>query len=207
MTEALAQPARSEPPAAKPSSEGAFEDAALVRQVVQHGSERHFAALIARHQDWVVALAASVLGPRFAQAVDDTAQAAFVKAHQKLATFKGQAAFSTWLYRIVYNTALDARKAAMRHEHRDFEPSRHESAAVGPQQAIDDAQQAARMRQAVDQLPDMYRTIIHLYYWQGCTVFEIAERMQSRVGTIKSYMHRARGRLAALLEDDTEDDI
>jgi RNA polymerase sigma-70 factor (ECF subfamily) len=54
---------------------------------------------------------------------------------------------------------------------------------------------------AVETLPDLYRTLIHLHYWRGLTIAEMASVLESRPGTIKSYLHRARARLEEQLGD------
>ena len=171
MVEEPGRPSR--PP--EPSGGSGVDDAALVDQVRNHGSRSHFRLLVQRHQGQVSHVVASVLGPRLSDLVEETTQEVFVKIYRGLANFDGRAKFSTWAYRVAYNTAIDQRRSALRHPTNsldEMQVERLQAAEPGPAQAAADADESARLQAAIDSLPDIYRTIIHLHYWRGYTVTE-----------------------------------
>lgn len=155
-----------------------------------------FELLVRRYQDRVFRLAISILGAGREQDAEEVAQDSFLQAYRAMAGFRGDARFSTWIYRITYNTALNRRKSLQTRRHnieRDY-PS--------PASPLHDAivsQRREVLHQAMDVLPDLYRTVLHLHYWLGCPVDEIAEYLDAPTGTIKSYLHRGRARLEAIL--------
>ena len=68
-----------------------------------------------------------------------------------------------------------------------------------PFTASADARTASAVKDCLAQLPDLYRSVLHLYYWLGMTVPEISETLMAPEGTVKSYLHRARAKLHGLL--------
>jgi RNA polymerase sigma-70 factor (ECF subfamily) len=186
-------------PGVKP---GHFDDQSLIRQILEQGSRAHFRLLIERHQKHVFDLVCSVLGPRYQAAAEDVSQEVFIKIHRKLNTFRGDSGFATWAYRIAYNTALDKLRALKRHgpENAGSETlDQRQDSGPGPAETLATQQDDAQMRAAVEQLPELYQTLIHLHYWRGLTIVEIAALLESKTGTIKSYLHRARERLSQTL--------
>jgi len=180
---------------------GGYDDETLIARIRETGSEAHFRLLIQRHQRPVFELVASVLGPVHEQHADEVAQDVFVTVYRRLDSFRGDARFSTWLYRVAYNSALEWLRRAAR---RSVEVSWDEtfagpSAEPGPQRNAASEQTARALQSAIDRLPDLYRTLIHLHYWRGLTVSEMAHTLSASPGTVKSYLHRARNQLQALL--------
>ena len=180
-----------------------LDDQNLIVRILE-GSDRHFRLLIERHQTHVYQLVSSVLGPDHCSRVEEVCQDAFIKIHRNLARFRGESGFGTWAYRIAYNTALDHLRALARRPKTiplDSFYDARPSPQAGPAATTAGEDEAARTRRAVDQLPDIYRTLIHLHYWKGLTVNEICQVLQSSPGTVKSYLHRARARLQNALSD------
>jgi RNA polymerase sigma factor (sigma-70 family) len=118
----------------------------------------------------------------------------------RLDTFRGDAKFGTWLYRLAYNLALEHRRHA-----RISTP--HLSAEVLERMAAnstaDDLQDGRRKFVAalLEELPDLYRTVINLRYWLDHSVEEIAQMLDIPVGTVKSYLFRAREQLKLLAKE------
>lgn len=81
-------------------------DAQLVART-QNGDQEAFAALVRRHSARVHRLAASILGRDFTTDAEDVAQDVFVKVHHAIMSFRGEAEFSSWVYRIAFNRALN----------------------------------------------------------------------------------------------------
>ena len=179
-----------------------FDDETLIRRIHDQGSQVHFRLLIERHQKHVFDLVCSVLGPKHKGVAEEVSQEVFIKIHRKLDAFRGDSSFATWAYRIAYNTALDKLRVLKRRapeltwsQALDQRPD----SGPGPAANLATHEADACMRNAVEQLPELYQTLIHLHYWRGLTIAEIASRLESKTGTIKSYLHRARERLAQAL--------
>lgn len=183
-----------------------FDDDALIMQILERDSQTHLQLLILRHQQHVHDLVCSVLGPTNQAEVEETCQLTFIKVIEKLSTFRRESSFSTWAYRVAYNTALDSLRSIHRRQRgaagaevlEKLSSQQHEPDRV----AVDDEEQQ-RVRQVVAELPDLYRTLIHLHYWRGLSIKQIADTLESRPGTIKSYLHRARARMAKKLGDSS----
>ncbi len=181
-------------------------DAELVRKYLETRDLRLFDELVVRHREKMMRLVLSVLGPEMANDAEDVVQEAFLKAHDRLEGFRGQSRFGSWLYRVAYNRALDQRRAVARREQRTRESVADPS---GPP-LIDDAagqrlvtgERNRAIRAALDRVPQPYQTALRSYYWLELPVAEIAELLGVAQGTVKSYLHRGRARLALLLEEE-----
>src|SRR5271155_134042 len=86
-------------------------DSQLVARV-QGGDQDAFAELLRRHSDPAFRLALSILGREFAGEAEDVAQEVFLKVHHALASFRGEAEFGSWIYRITFNHAVNVKARA-----------------------------------------------------------------------------------------------
>ena len=130
---------------------------------------------------------------------------------RKLPTFRGEAAFSTWLYRVAVNAALAyRRKRAVREEHRvsesveDFDADGNHRAPVrrwakGPEQQVLDQEDHQRIEDAIAALPAAYRDVYVLADIEELPNAEIAELLGLGAGAVKSRLHRARLMMRAAL--------
>lgn len=130
---------------------------------------------------------------------EEWAQDAWVKAWEKLESFRGDSAFSTWLHRLTVNTILDRRRSDGRRR------ARVES--VADYRGVDQAQTslappgvAHDLERAIATLPDGARTVFLLYDVEGYKHQEIAHRLGVAEGTVKAQLHRARKLLREALE-------
>jgi RNA polymerase sigma-70 factor (ECF subfamily) len=177
-----------------PAPGGSAGDAELLAAHVA-GSQTAFAELVQRHQNrlWAVAL-------RMVRDPDDAAdlvQDALVKAFRKADSFRGDAAVSTWLHRIVVTTALDALRSASRTPVAhlvDLEPADAHDSVSAREAQLDVAA-------ALATIPDEQRAAIVLVDLGGFSVDEAAWALQCPVGTVKSRCSRGRARLAVLLHE------
>jgi RNA polymerase sigma-70 factor (ECF subfamily) len=177
------------------------DEAAFVRELLHTGGEDLYRALVQRYGDRVFRVAAAVLGPGRVQEAEEVAQEAFLLVFRKLASFRGECTFSTWLVRLARNLAIDRRRrAAMQRPHvSDLELGGLPAPAADPEEAAAAAERRARVRQCLERLSEPQRSVIYLYYWQGASVPDIAELLDLNRETVKSHLHRARQRLAAEL--------
>ncbi len=180
-------------------------DAELVRRYLETGDLGLFDELVGRYRDRMMRLVLSVLGPELSNDAEDVVQEAFLGAHDRLASFRGQSRFGSWIYRVAYNRALDHRRAATRRDRWD----RDRAADPAVTRTVDDGaggrlladERGRAVRAALDRVPQPYQTVLRSYYWLEMPVAEIAELLGVAPGTVKSYLHRGRARLARLLEE------
>jgi len=157
-----------------------------------------FRRFVETYSDRVFRLVASILGPWRDADAEDVVQDVFLRAWQRLHQFRGESSIGTWLYRIAWTQALNRKRTArVRLPHVPLE-----SLAESPSGEEEMTSVLARreVAAAVEELPDLYRTVLLLHYWTGCGVAEIGELLQAPDGTVKSYLSRARARLRVLLE-------
>ena len=182
------------------SSFAAVTDEELVRRYLADRDPADFRELVERQAPRVLRLVASVLGPYRQGDVEEAVQDVFVRVHEKLDRFHGGAAFSTWLYRVAYNLSVDrAKLARLRMQHIDIDAAHALAAATDPQREALAGERAALLAEAVEALPDLYRTVVYLHYWQETSVDDIAAVLGAPPNTVKSYLFRARERIGRFL--------
>lgn len=140
----------------------------------------------------------------------DAAQEGLVRVYTRLHHFRGDSAFSTWLYRVVTNTCLDEirRRGRLRHSSLD-DPISSEDGPVrrhaidttdGPVDWAERRETQETVQKAIMDLPEDYRAVVVLRDIQDHSYQEIAEMLRTSVGTIKSRLHRARLSLRSILQ-------
>ena len=135
---------------------------------------------------------------------EDLTQDAFLQVFRKLATFRGDSALSTWLYRIAVNTVLmHFRKKALKQVSLD-EPYNQDAKVVRREYGSRDDRLTGcvdriALARAIKELPDGYRTIFLLHEVEGYEHQEIAELLDCSVGNSKSQLHKAKLRIRELL--------
>jgi RNA polymerase sigma-70 factor (ECF subfamily) len=165
-------------------------DAELVARA-QKGDEAAFEQLVRRHQRYVFNLAYRVLDD-YAEA-EEVAQEAFVRVWRGLPGFRGQAQFTTWLYRIVYNLCLN-RLPGLRRELLQIEPLEEVlvSSDPSPPELFAARELSAFLHAQLDRLPEKYRMVLTLRYLQHLSYAEIAAALELPMGTVQTHLHRAR---------------
>lgn len=172
-----------------------MDDEAAIAAYLQSRDPEVFRVLVERYQHRVLAVVASVLGPHADLDAQEVAQEVFVRVHDRLPTFRGEARFGSWLYRLAYNRALEhRRRARIRMPHVPWDQLEN-AATSGGCDVADEQERRQLVERLVEHLPDLYRTVIHMHYWLECSVGEIAETLGVPAGTVKSYLSRARQRL------------
>lgn len=177
------------------------DDAALVRELQRTGDDELFRILVRRHKHRVFRVAVAVLGPGREAEAEDLTQEAFLLAFRKLDSFRGDAAFSTWLVHVTRNLAIDRRRHAdLRRPHvSEDELARLPAVSASPEAAAAASEERERLLRQVEQLPEPQRTAVYLHYWLGSSVAEMAELLELKPETVKSHLYRARRRLAEAL--------
>lgn len=158
-----------------------------------HGDEFCFQELMGRHEQKVFAVALKITGSR-ADAMD-AAQEAFVTAFRRAESFRGEAAFGTWLYRIAINAAKDVVR-----KRKPTEELPGEAGWVSQARVDDTVALQMDLAAALRDLPDEYREAVVMHDLGGIPYEQIAEATGVRIGTVKSRISRGRRRLAELME-------
>ena len=173
------------------------DDFALIRSF-NEGNESAFRTLINRHKEKVRNLIFLTLGS--ADMVDDISQEVFIIVYRKLKSFRFESQFTTWLYSVTINKCRDhLRKVKIRQL---FTPISHDDDKDIPyaEEAKGDFDVQEIVRAAVAKLPEKFRVAIILRDFEGLSYQEIAEMLNSEVGTIKSRVFRGREALKKMLE-------
>jgi RNA polymerase sigma-70 factor (ECF subfamily) len=166
------------------------DDAQFVK-ARQQGDQDAFAVLVQKHQRRVFNLSWRMLQDY--EDAGEITQEAFLAAWQGLPAFRGEACFSTWLYRITSRCCL------RRLERRKRERSLH--AAIQAEQILEKKQaedilerrnQQAIVREQMERLPDRYRVVLLLRHFQELTYEEMANILSMPIGTVKTHLFRAR---------------
>lgn len=163
----------------------------------QAGDESAFSDLVRRHERRVFSLVLRMLGNR--EEAEDVAQEAFLSLHRHGRRFRRQARFSTFVYRVAANAALNRRRTLGRKRAREQALARRQDAGFDlpttprdPESAALGSQIQARVQAALIQLPPDLRMAIVLYDLEGQSYSEIAAALRIPEGTVKSRIHRAR---------------
>jgi RNA polymerase sigma-70 factor (ECF subfamily) len=172
------------------------------------GKTSAFGVLVQRYQDRLYNTVFRMVGN--GDDALDIVQDAFLNAYQSLESFKGDALFFTWLYRIAMNRAISQRRKK-RHlvpidsagEGRSLEPS-DPSEDNQPGHALEQAEEEQRLYRALSRLSVEHRTVLVLKELEGQKYEVMAETLGVPVGTIRSRLHRARLELRDLLEQDEQ---
>jgi len=161
-----------------------------------------FAELVGRHQDRIYSAISRFCGN--AEDASDITQRAFINAFRKISEFKGDAAFSTWIYRIAFNQAISFRRENKRAPvsiySKDDDLLTEPAAEPNPTENLESQETQRKVQQALDLLEDGDRQIILLKDLQGASYDEIADILQIPKGTVRSRLHRARLELKAKLK-------
>ena len=175
-----------------------MDDALVVAEYLRTRDTELFRKLAERHQVRIFRLVAGLLGPYADTDAQEVTQEVFLRAHERLFSFRGEAQFSSWLYRLAYNYTLQhRRRARLRLPHVPADELATHAAAGGPYEAAAEREREARVARLLEGLPEPYRGVVYLHYWLDATVEEIAELGGAPAGTVKSYLTRARARLRA----------
>jgi RNA polymerase sigma-70 factor (ECF subfamily) len=168
------------------------------------GDSAAFGVLVERYQRRVVGVAQAVVHNQ-----DDAielAQETFVRAYENLSKFESRSSFSTWLYRIAANLAIDFWRREGRHVVLHGEDAENEIAKLPTAQGdsfkeVSRSELSARLKQALEELTPEHRAVILLREVEGMSYDEISDVLQCPRGTVMSRLHYARTHLRKILKD------
>ncbi|ELR70513.1 RNA polymerase sigma factor SigW [Fulvivirga imtechensis AK7] len=184
----------------KQFSDKALEDFRLIDQAVKEGEEQAFALLMDRYKRPVYHMILKMV--RNVDDAEDLTIEAFAKAFKNLHRFKKDYTFSTWLFRIATNNAIDfIRKKRLETMSLDtsFTDDNGEAVQIdvedrnlNPQEVAIKSQKVELIQMFVTKLPAKYQKLVRLRYFKEYSYEEIAEELDAPLGTVKAQLHRAR---------------
>lgn len=182
------------------------EDETIIRAVLG-GDVNEFARLERKYRRIVGFLVRKMI--RNEQDVEDLTQDTFVRAFAALPSFQFEYPFSRWLYRIASNRCIDHIRRKRFAMYSLDEPRRGKDdgeyvveiadGGPAPDSLLLAKERAELIRQAFDELPDKYKTVIRLRHEEELDYQEIADRLQLPLGTVKAHIFRARKRMYTVL--------
>lgn len=177
----------------------ALSDAEVIERVA-HGEKGLYEILMRRYNQTLYRAVRSYLHKDVD--VEDAMQETYIKAYTKLDQFKGEAAFSTWLVRIGVNEALQQlRKTRTMHVHSDPDVRMEQlmqlpdTGQMNPEQRTIQGENRRVLEQAIDKLPEGYRTVYMLREVEGMNVAEVAQCLSLSESNVKVRLHRAKSML------------
>lgn len=173
-----------------------LSDNQIIEQVNQ-GDIQAYRHLVDRYRDMAFTIALKLMKNE-AQA-EEISQEAFIKAYEKLRSFKGASSFSTWLYTIVYRTGiyhLRKQRTTVSLDNPTIDPIVD---AKNASEALIDQEEKTQVKDAIDQLPRLEAMIITLYYMDEKSIEEIAQITELTKSNIKVKLFRARKKLKSIL--------
>lgn len=170
------------------------------------GDQKAYAELMQRYKDSIYFMALKMVNNKD-DAMDLTVET-FGKAFENIEKYKPDFAFSTWLFRIATNNCIDfIRKKrlnvvslqSLSEEDKDEKQLQIASDTLNPEQTSIKKQESEKLKSIVDQLPQRYRTLIVLRYYDEQSYEEIAQQLDLPLGTVKAQLFRARDLMSNIM--------
>lgn len=185
-----------------------FDDRVLVKQVIE-GDSAAFDALFTRHRDTIYAMLLKFTGN--SDDVEDLMQEAFMKAYLKIGLYDPKYDFGAWIYTIARNTFVDfnrSRKSnALNPQNLPLESGNSSQvSAPTPEDYIINAQQQTQIERYIAMLPKDYRRLFELRFIDEYSYEEIAEKLEMKLGTVKTRIFRVRNMMCRLITQGEESD-
>jgi RNA polymerase sigma-70 factor (ECF subfamily) len=180
-----------------PPQDAGTRDQDIVELLRGGATEAAFERLIDRYESKVYRLCCSLL--RDPDQAQDAAQESLVRVWKALAKYDQRASLSTWIYTITRNrclTAIERRRDLDSLSDSEVHLQAEAAQAVGPEPEQD---HLAMLRELVEALPERYRRVLTLFYYEERSVAEVALMLGQPEGTVKTNLHRARAALAEQL--------
>lgn len=161
------------------------------------GDAEAFRQLVEAYQTPAYRLAARMCGP---DSAEDVTQEAFLAAWRALPEFRGDCRFSTWLYRLVSNAAIDCLRREKKHRDTgDVDDLELPDGGPSPQEQAERSDTRDAVRRALDRLSPEHRQVLLLRFMQELDYGEIARALDVSEGTVKSRINRAKSKLREVL--------
>lgn len=182
------------------------DDRTLVQMVID-GDSNAFDSLFARHSDMIYSSLLKFTSN--SDDVDDLMQEAFMKAFLKIGLYNPKYDFGAWIYTIARNTFVDfsrtRKSSALNSQNLPFaNDSTTQVSAPTPEDYIINAQQRAQIERYISMLPEDYRQLFELRFLDEYSYEEIAEKLDMKLGTVKTRLFRVRNMMCRLITEGEE---
>ncbi len=176
--------------------------------LVLSGNTNSFAILVDRYKDMVFTLAVKMLNNK--EEAEEIAQDTFIKVFNSLSKFKGESKFSTWVYKVTYNTCLDTLKKKKKINNvayiEDF--SEHQTKVLeGILDSIDEKERNQAIQECLEELASEEAFLLTLYYFDDQSVEEISKVINITTDNVKVKLFRTRKKLATILKKKLEPEM
>ncbi|MGQ1784433.1 MULTISPECIES: RNA polymerase sigma factor [unclassified Saccharicrinis] len=163
----------------------------IILKQIQQGDVSAYAILVDRYRNLAYSLAVSITKNN--EDAEEVAQDAFVKAYKNLRSFKGKSKFSTWLYQIVYRTALSKMRIKKQQwQSLDENEVKSEKLSENQPESLERLDRKKIIKTAISRLKEDEGFLLILYYYQELNIEELAELTGYSVSNVKVKLHRAR---------------
>jgi RNA polymerase sigma factor (sigma-70 family) len=175
---------------------------------ILQGEVNSFAVLVDRYKDMIFTLGLKMVKNR--EEAEEVAQDTFIKVYNSLGKFKGDSKFSTWIYKIAYNTCLDRLK---KNKKDDLNISIDESSAHliktmdTALNALEDNERKQTIQNCLNLLPSEENFLLTLFYFEDQSLEEIGKIMNINTNNVKVKLFRSRQKLAVILRQQLEPEI
>lgn len=164
-------------------------------EAIRAGNPRRFSVLVDRHKDRAMTLALRIVGER--GAAEELVQDAFLRAYRGLEKFRGDAKFSTWFYRILYNVCMTRvlRRPKEKVEWSDDDMRTLDVAdqdVPSAQERMEAEEMQALLKEELARIPQAFRSALTLFYVQELSYEEMASVLEMPLGTVKTNLSRGR---------------
>ncbi|WP_347924715.1 RNA polymerase sigma factor [Pontimicrobium sp. SW4] len=177
-------------------------------EAILNGDTNAFSVLVNRYKDLVFTLALRMM--KHTEEAEEAAQDTFIKAYKSLNKFKGDSKFSTWIYRVAYNTCLDRLKKNKRQQY-TVEINEYTEHQVKTLDNALDKIEAKEKEQAIQDclvlLPSEDSFLLTLYYFEELSLEEIGKIVDLKPNNVKVKLFRSRKKLATILKRKLDNDI
>ena len=184
-----------------------INDDHIIKQIME-GDTKAFAILVDRYKDLVFALAIRMLKHR--EEAEEVSQDTFIKVFKSLDSFKGDSKFSTWIYRVAYNSCLDRikknKKEYLNVAIDDYTEHRIKSIDNALDALISDERKEV-IKECLDLLPPDDSALLTLYYFEDLSLDEIAKIVNLTSNNVKVKLFRSRKKLTSILKARLEPEI
>ncbi|NND50908.1 MAG: RNA polymerase sigma factor [Flavobacteriaceae bacterium] len=175
---------------------------------ILNGDTNAFSILVDRYKDLVYTLALRMMKSK--EEAEEVSQDAFIKIYKSLSKFKGDSKFSTWVYRVTYNTCLDRLKKNKRQQQTVTIDDYTANQVKTLDNAFDQLARKEReqaIRDCLNQLSSEDSFLISLYYYEEQSLDEISKVVGLKPNNVKVKLFRARKRLATIISNKINNDI
>ena len=169
----------------------------LIAAQIAGGQKELFRLLIKRHERAVYGMGLGFF--RNAEDASDFSQEGFLKVYRNLSGFEGRSRFSTWLYKIAYNTAINS--ITRKKEYQSLAEDEHAGSGDNPEQKLLRSLACDALLEAIKELPERFRICVDLYFFYERSYMEIEAITGFPVNTVKSHLFRAKKILREKLAD------